>query len=139
MSARFLETLGWLPPSPPDFKERIKALGQSESPGREVRFLATHALDGNQLNRLANALKQLRASHKDLSALTPFRLGLIGNGTLDFLEPALIASAARHGIALECIRAAYGKSCRRRWIRSQGLTKHGPMRSLSHWTTAHLT
>src|SRR5262249_21052020 len=43
-----------------------------------------------------------------LSPLTPFKLGLIGNGTLDFLAPALIASAARHGIALECVQAEYG-------------------------------
>jgi FkbH-like protein len=109
VSHSFLETLGWLPRPAQDFKERLKGLASHTAPGREARALAMHGLNGNQLHRLASVLKRLRTEGKDLSPLTPFKLGLIGNGTLDFIEPALIASAARHGIALECVRAAYGQ------------------------------
>ena len=45
-----------------------------------------------------------------MAPLQPFRLGLIGNGTLDLLAPILVASAARHGLALECIQADYGQT-----------------------------
>lgn len=38
---------------------------------------------------------------------TPFRLELLGNATLDFIIPSLVATAARYGIGLECIRADY--------------------------------
>ena len=109
MTTQFIESLGWLPRPSADFKERVKGLSNHEAPGKEARRLATHALDINQLSRLTKALKALTAQGKSLSPLTPFKLGLIGNGTLDFIEPALIASAARHGIALQCVRTAYGQ------------------------------
>ena len=48
-----------------------------------------------------------RAGGPSLAPLTPFRLGLISNATSHFVVPALVASAARHGIALECIEADY--------------------------------
>ena len=106
---QFIETLGWLPRPGADFKDRVRGLASHQEPGREARRLATQALDGNQLSRLAKALKHLRAEGKSLAPLTSFKLGLIGNGTLDFIEPALIASAARHGIDLHCVRTAYGQ------------------------------
>src|SRR5262249_54375873 len=31
----------------------------------------------------------------------------VGNGTLDFIEPALVATATRYGLALECVRGNY--------------------------------
>ena len=36
-----------------------------------------------------------------------FRLALLSNATTDILAPALVASAARHGISLEVIQASY--------------------------------
>jgi FkbH-like protein len=46
---------------------------------------------------------------QSLAPLIPFRLGLIGNGTLDLIVPVLVATAARHGFALECITGAYNQ------------------------------
>lgn len=38
----------------------------------------------------------------------PFRLGIVGNGTLDLVVPALEATAVRYGILLECLLTPYG-------------------------------
>ena len=39
--------------------------------------------------------------------LSPFRLAVLSNSTIDLIVPALVASAARHGIALEVIQPSY--------------------------------
>lgn len=109
MSVRFLETLGWLPKPPENFSSQVKALLTHENPGREARRLASYGLDTNQSRRLARAIASIRNENKSLSPLTSFTLGLIGNGTLDFIEPVLVCAAARHGIALQCVRAPYGQ------------------------------
>src|SRR5580765_1029679 len=107
MSDAFLATLGWLPRAPVDFKRRCDALAQSSAPGAELRALATHALDGLQLERLARTISTLRVNSADLRPLVNARLGILGNGTLDFIAPALVGSAARHGLALDCVRSGY--------------------------------
>jgi FkbH-like protein len=66
-------------------------------------------LDENKLSRLANSIEALRRTPERLHPLTPFRLGILSNATSHFLVPALTASAARYGIALECIEANYGQ------------------------------
>jgi FkbH-like protein len=75
--------------------------------GKQIRSLATHALDERQLARLGGVIQAARSSKRSLAPLVPFRLGLIGNGTLDLIAPVLIATAARHGFALECITGPY--------------------------------
>jgi FkbH-like protein len=97
--------LQWLPAAPDDFNARCKALAQDNSPGPAIQALAKHALDETQLARLGRAILR---EERPLAPLTPFRLGVIGNGTLDLLVPALVASAARHGLRLDCIQADYG-------------------------------
>ncbi len=72
--------------------------------------LAGYALDENGLRSLAAALGRLRAEGVSLAPLTPFKLGIVGNGTLDPLVPALAASAARYGIQLECVMGDYGQT-----------------------------
>ena len=53
--------LQWLPRAPPEFSARLKALGNSTDPlGREVQALALHALDLNQLTKLAKAIGKAR-------------------------------------------------------------------------------
>ncbi len=49
-----------------------------------------------------------KPSGRNLASLTPFKLGILGNATLEPLVPALIATALRHGIDLECVGADYG-------------------------------
>ena len=95
----------WLPVAPDDFAARVKVLRQGEGdPGAELRHLATHALDANQLQRLARVIAELPSSQ-----LTPFRLGLLSNATTDFVAPALIGTGARHGLAIECVTTGFGQ------------------------------
>lgn len=108
MSAELYRELSWLPRPPEDFSSRCKDLLMTGTElGDQIRFLATHALDERQLSRLGRAIVSAREQGRSLQPLAPFRLGLIGNGTLDLMVPVLIATAARHGFALECITGAY--------------------------------
>ena len=107
MSSAFT-SLAWLPPPPDDFRQRCLALTKAEQGiGRAIIQLASHALNDSQLRQLAKTIASLRARGADLAPLTPFRLGILGNGTLDLLLPALVGSAARFGIALECFAPDY--------------------------------
>ena len=109
MSTELYRNLAWLPPAPEGFNALCRGLASGEDVGRRARALAQYALDANQLARLAARLDAARDGGA-LAPLVPFRLGLIGNGTLDFIAPAICASAARHGIALDCIKAEYGQT-----------------------------
>jgi FkbH-like protein len=100
--------LQWLPRVPQDFGDRLKALGVSPGPlGRELQLLASHALDLNQLTKLAKAIARAKADGKAVDPLTPFRLAVLSNSTIDMIVPALVATGARHGIALEIIQPSY--------------------------------
>jgi FkbH-like protein len=107
MDALYAE-LQWLPRPPEDFAARLKALGSTTgSKGREIQALARHVLDLNQLTKLARLIGKARGEQGALEPLTPFRLAVLSNSTVDLIVPALIASAARHGIALEVIQPSY--------------------------------
>jgi FkbH-like protein len=110
MSEQLFSELQWLARPPQDFSKRCRALRESAGgAGREIRALASFALDENKLVKLANSIESLRARPGSLQPLTPFRLGIISNATSHFMVPALTATAARYGIALECIEANYGQ------------------------------
>ncbi len=110
MTQQLFSGLRWLPQAPSDFAARCKALRADDAElGRAAQYLASHALDDNQLNKLAKALERARAAGASLAPLTPFRLGIVSNATTHLLVPALVASAARHGIALSCVEAEYGQ------------------------------
>lgn len=100
--------LEWLPPPPSDFAERCRRLSDGDDPGRSAQRLASFALDESKLHRLAKALGRFKPA--ELAPLVPFRLGIVSNATTELLAPALVASAARHGVALECVRADYGQA-----------------------------
>jgi FkbH-like protein len=102
--------LEWLPRVPPDFTARLKdALrGPADEPaGPQIQALAHYALDLNQLTKLATAIHKLRSAGRSLAPLVPLRLAVLSNSTIDFLTPALVATATRHGIALEVIQPSY--------------------------------
>jgi len=73
----------------------------------DLCFLASFALDPNQLTKLAKALAKARSRGQSLQPLTPFRLAVLSNSTIDMIVPALVASAVRHGIALEVIQPPF--------------------------------
>lgn len=127
MSCALLSDLAWLPRPPADFREQCRAVlahaaehhdGEQDGGepdgggalGRRLRFLAGHALNINQLTRLDQILRRARAEGADLAPLVPLRLGLISNATTSLIGPALTASAARHGIALDLIETDYDQA-----------------------------
>jgi FkbH-like protein len=100
--------LQWLLPAPKDFSDRLKSLDNSPGLlGSELRALAQHGLSLNQLTKLAKAIAKAKSDGKSLDPLVPFRLAVLSNSTIDLMVPALVASAARRGIALEVIHPSY--------------------------------
>lgn len=100
--------LQWLPRPPENFSEQLQGLKVSADPlGSSIQALASYALDLNQLTRLAKVINRTRDENKPLHPLTPFRLAILSNSTVDMLVPALTASATRHGMALEIIEPSY--------------------------------
>ena len=103
--------LRWLPRVAEGFSERLKDLGNQPGPlGREFQSLASHSLDLNQLTKLARAMAKAQAGGKSLDPLVPFKLAVLSNSTFDLIVPALVASGARHGIALEVIQPSYDQA-----------------------------
>lgn len=110
MSANLYADLAWLPNAPADFSQACRGLPEREGDlGGVLRALATHALDENQLVRLAKVVGRLKAAERSTKPLVPFRLGLVSNATSHLAVPALIASALRHGILLDVVEANYGQ------------------------------
>jgi FkbH-like protein len=111
LSHELYANLAWLPRPPADFRGRCRALLEgSGAAGDAVARLAAHALDENQLRRLADTIETLHETGRPLAPLTPFKLGVVGNVTLEPLLPALVASAARHGVLLECVQADFAQT-----------------------------
>ncbi|WP_244513147.1 MULTISPECIES: HAD-IIIC family phosphatase [unclassified Ensifer] len=107
MSCDLFLDLAWLPRPPAEFKDMCRRLAGSAS-GAEIQHLASFALDANQAARLARVIRALQGQNRLLSPLTPVKLGILANGTIDLAINALAVAAARHGILLECVTADYG-------------------------------
>jgi len=106
MARNLYTELAWLPLPPADFNVKCRALLEAKEPiGTSLQALANAALDENHLHRLAKVVTKSRGP--GLAPLTPFKLGLISNATTDFMVPALVATALRFGIALECIQGHF--------------------------------
>src|SRR5690348_13173937 len=102
--------LGWLPPLPADFTARAKALKNiSGNISDELQALAGHRLGNNELHRLARIVAEARKRDGALAGLTSLRVGLLSNGTTDFVVPAIVGSGLRHGLAIECVTGAFGQ------------------------------
>ncbi len=104
--------LQWLPRPESNFSAALKLLASAQGPiGRELQQLALPALDLNQLTKVARVIEKIRRAAPGegptLDPLVPFRLAVLSNSTIEMIVPALIASAARHGIALEIIQPSY--------------------------------
>ena len=104
------EQLQWLPAAPPDFADVLKGIAAASTDmGLEYHSLAACALDLNQATKLGRAISKAIAADRDIHPLIRFRLALLGNSTTEMIVPVLVASAARHGIALELIETPYGQ------------------------------
>jgi FkbH-like protein len=111
MNSDLYTELAWLPVPPADFRQQCRALAHDDEAGSTIARLASHRLSETELHCLAAViegfLREGRA--RALAPLSRFKLGVLGNGTLDLVVPALVASAARHGIALECVKGDFGQ------------------------------
>lgn len=125
MKQGIYSSLSWLPAPPADFNERCRLLlsdsgakdsgakdssSKEEQYGSRLRALANTRLDEVQLLRLSKTIGTLRARSADLRPLDEVKLGLLCNGTSDFLVPTIAGSALRHGVAAEIVRGDYGQS-----------------------------
>jgi FkbH-like protein len=112
MTAALLTALAWLPPAPADFRGQVRAIGRQSSAGvgRQIRFLANHALDINQSTALARAIDRLPQRQRDAVGFKPLRLALISNSTSSLVGPVLKVAAARHGFLLELVETDYGQA-----------------------------
>jgi len=105
----FFRDLAWLARPPADFRSLCRAIDLDPGVrGADIRALASTALDENQLIRLAKIM-QKAAKNGRLDGFVPFRLGYISNGTPDFILAALIGTAPRYGISLECVASGYNQ------------------------------
>ena len=103
-------SLAWLPRPPHDFTALCRGvLSSFEDLGPRLQWLAWHALDEIQLNQLARQVARAHERGYSLAPLSPFKLGVISTANTDFVSPAIIATALRYGIAIQCIKAPFGQ------------------------------
>lgn len=109
-----LRDLPWLPAPSALFREQVKAL-QAELEGdvgedfaARAVALATAALEEAQLAKLARVSSA--AAARRVGGLHSVKLGLLGDGTLTLLGPAIAGSALRHGVAIEIVEGAYNSA-----------------------------
>ncbi len=122
MSKDLYRDLLWLPPPPADFSAQCRAIFESdENLGEQIQRLAACRMNEDQLFRLARVIDGIRKSGRSLDPLVPFRLGVVSNATTHFIVPAIVASAARHGVALECIAADFDQ------VMQEVLSPHSPI------------
>lgn len=110
-----LKSMDWLETAPDDFRDQLRALQRdlgaerrSDVAMRMVR-LATHALDENQLVKLAR-LAKVFAADGAAPPLTSLKLGLIGDGTLSLLAPAIAGSGLRHRLLIDTFVGEFNRA-----------------------------
>ena len=103
MNSLYTELL-WLPRVPREFTSRLKALDGSRPPGERVAGVGVACSGPESANEAGQGHRQGARGGRSLNPLMPFRLAVLSNSTIDLIVPALVASAARHGIALEVIQ-----------------------------------
>ena len=108
--------LDWLTRPPADFRVQLRNLRAAIADGApeaatQLRALAAHSLDLNQLDQLGRTAATLPVA---ASGLRPLKLGILGDGTQDLIAPALAGSALRHGLALSITTGDYEEACVKR-------------------------
>jgi FkbH-like protein len=102
--------LDWLLPAPPNFSDQVKAIrAKAGDASAELRALASHALNANQLLRVGKLIDEARLKDGNTGSLQPFKLGIISNATTEFITPAIIGTGARFGFAVETVSTGYGQ------------------------------
>lgn len=103
-----LKNLPWLRAARANFSAQLnEAVAAETNVGDRLQQLATFALSSNQLHKLSKEIAKAQSAGKNLSPLTPFKLGLLSNTTTSLIAAAMTGTAARYGIALEVIEGDY--------------------------------
>lgn len=97
------EEQNWLVSVPTDFRDQCKKIVT----GPEIQSLAKTRLNANQLIILSETIEKLQNNGVNLSPLSNFHLGILGNATTTLYVNALRGAAARHGVNLSTTQAAY--------------------------------
>ncbi len=109
-----LRDLQWLPAPGASFRAQSKELLAeiSQQPAEDAAArtiaLATAALSEAQLAHMARV--SAAAAARGLNGLNCVKLGILGDGTLTLLGPAIAGSALRHGVAMEIVEGAYNSA-----------------------------
>ncbi len=108
-----LVDLEWLPPAPPDFRDRLRAL-QGELAGdiqpnfyERLVSLAATSLSEAELTRLAGLSRWIKDSKSRTDELSSVRLGVMGDGALSLIGPPIVGAGFRHGLLTEVIEGGY--------------------------------
>jgi FkbH-like protein len=110
MSSDLYTGLAWLPQPPADFAALCRALSATQADlGMQLTALASYSLDSNQMDCLAELQRRARSDGASFQPLAPFRLGLLSNSNVDFIVPALIATAPRYRLSLEVVTGDFGQ------------------------------
>ncbi|MEM7006059.1 MAG: HAD-IIIC family phosphatase [Pseudomonadota bacterium] len=111
MDTPSVKRLSWLPEAAPDFSETIAELSRKDGHGTadDLLALSRTALDLDQLIRVSALLKRPDRTLEG-AGLTPVRLALLADGTMDYLAKAIEATGLRYGLHIETYAAAFGQS-----------------------------
>ncbi|MGH9523096.1 MAG: HAD-IIIC family phosphatase, partial [Terriglobales bacterium] len=119
--------LDWLTATPADFRQRLRAIQpDSNHCGELLHGLANHRADAALAGTFNRAVNRLRASSTDLSPLTPFRLSILSNATVDLIADSLPIASARHRVALDVRLAPYDQVFQQALDRDSELYRTSP-------------
>ncbi len=106
-----LTELPWLLRTPPDYLSRVGAVDRGEvAVGPGLVSIAGHYLNQARLDRLGQRLEGFQSRGVDLTPLEKVSIGLVANGTSDFLANALRATGLRYGLDLSLTVAEFDQA-----------------------------
>ena len=122
--------LSWLPGPPADFRDLLRKLredGGKAEPAADLwsraKALAAFSLDEVQLGQVARVVRALPEGGDRPHAR---KVGIIGDGTLSLLGPAILASALRQDMRIEIVEGVYGSPVRDAIDPDSGLRRAEP-------------
>ena len=120
-----VENLPWLVPAPENFRQLCRALDDSSTANdRDLRHLAGYQLNIDQLIRLAKLIGAVRPRLERSGSFVDMRLAVLSDTTVDYIMPALVATAARFGVLLEVVHSGFGQIAQAVFSQDSILRKH---------------
>ena len=105
--------MSWLEAAPRDFRNELRTL-QNAPFGDELAMrlfrLANFALDENQLIHLARAAESCFAGRAAPPPFVALRVGVVGDGALSLLAPAIAGSGLRHQLFMTTFVGEYNRA-----------------------------